>query len=443
MRSPSTSSRALGRTEGLRRERRSASRRSGISARAALLATVLFVAGSPLQARPPDPGARTCVALERLKAAGDLLSDVPVEGDAADSGRLEWPVPDLLTETKSALRELVLAVVDELSGPALEPARLQAILAARLAGEGLAVDPLGGHVGTIAELSITRPPSNPDLLAVVSTLLVPCGSDSSLLLLERRGRGYETALVAEEGAFDEVSGAAWSLQWAVSPRLEDGRWFLVTTQLTPWCTSNWRGRRTRLLLPGGSPEDAVVALDRDDFVYIGMDTDVPIEIDAAGFRYACAVTHGLDDARFVRNRILSYRLDGQVARRVAPIAEDPVDFLDEWRQLPPEEAALWVTETARGAALAFHEESFRTRRDVQASVGEVLECPEADGCWRIGVDLEPRAVEGGSAQPDATRVWVGVVKRDGAFLVSGVEGSLEAGRVGGLVPLSRGGPGAC
>src|SRR5262249_7376806 len=89
--------------------------------------------------------------------------------------------------------------------------------------------------GDIEDINIQEPDGHPDLVAATTTLGVCCGSDTSLYLFQRSESAWHLILAQEAEEYDEVSGAQEMFEYRISPPDSDGRFFVVTANVNPWC----------------------------------------------------------------------------------------------------------------------------------------------------------------------------------------------------------------
>src|SRR5688572_10051439 len=118
---------------------------------------------------------------------------------------------------------------------------------------GDAVPPSDGRHGSLVAFEVSRVEGHPDMLAVVATMTIRCGSDSMLILYRRTPSGWRETMVRRSQPYSEVRGGWGDLRFAVSPPDAAGNWFVATVSTTPWCTSAWQGMPYALSRPGPAP----------------------------------------------------------------------------------------------------------------------------------------------------------------------------------------------
>lgn len=312
--------------------------------------TALALAGlaqsSAPQAGEPGSDAGRCTreavgsaAIAMRKARAELIA-VPLEEDPTS-------VPPAAGRRIEAAKDRLLDFVRTMMACAptsVEPA----VLAAAMDQRGGAPDPPPGDPGspppdrhgTAVAYEVSRVDSDPDMLAVVVTLGIKCGSDSMLTLYRRTRPGWRELMVRRAEPYSEVRGGWQDLRFAVSPADSAGNWFVATVSTTPWCTSAWQGLPYELARPGPSPDRPIVFFRGRNTVYLGNESDLTLEAERDAFE----IRHdgsSLDSEILVRRHVRRYAVTGGSVRRIQPVAESARDFADEWIDSPWAEAKQW------------------------------------------------------------------------------------------------------
>jgi hypothetical protein len=177
---------------------------------------------------------------------------------------------------------------------------------------------------------------------VVARLGIHCGTDSILMLYGRApgGGGWRELMVRRARPYSEVRGGWGDLRFAVSPKDRQGRWFVATVSTTPWCTSAWQGMPYELARPGPAPDRPTVFLRGKGVIYLGSDEDLTLRADRFSFELRND-GGSIDPAVHSRRHVRHYDINGDVVRRVQPVAENVRDFVDEWIVSPWAEAKDW------------------------------------------------------------------------------------------------------
>jgi hypothetical protein len=307
--------------------------------------TALALAGlAPSSAAVAEEGRCTREAVGSaaiaMRAARAELMAVPLGDDATsiapDTGRRIEAAKDRL---RNFVREMM----------ACAPASVEpAALAAAMDQRGGAPDPPPhdpgspppDRHGSVVTYEVSRVDAHRDMLAVVVTLGIKCGSDSMLILYRRTPSGWREEMVRRAEPYGEVRGGWGDLRFAVSPPDARGKWFVATVSTTPWCTSAWQGLPYELARPGPAPDRPRVFFRGKGTIYLGDESDLALKAEPGAFE----IRHkgsSLDPDILIRRHVRRYAVAGESVRRVQPLAENVRDFADEWIGSPWVEAKAW------------------------------------------------------------------------------------------------------
>lgn len=350
----------------------------------------------------------------------------------------------LLTTLKHQLRDLIKETLDSKLPESGDLSAVRAALSAELARQGIVPETPGvvaergpterrdtiffdtpvdvSWYGTVQEISISRISDHPDLIGATVTVGVMCGEDSSLYLFERNGKNWELILAQEANGYEEVHGAQGSFSYVVSTPSDTGQFFVVTKNVSPWCTSNWHDMRYQVMRVGPSPYQPRILLNRDEFIFIagGGETIEPLP---KGFEIRFDARQGIDAGVLIRRHVVRYQIEGDEVTRVPPFAFEPEGFLDEWIGMPWGEASLWVAPSASHELRPLHEKLRRQRKQVNFFTHFVFEppaCKVAKGEWQIGIGFDPGEEGGLLPKGIPKEAYFSVVEKAGSFSLKGV-----------------------
>ncbi|HEX8308621.1 MAG TPA: hypothetical protein VF645_09415 [Allosphingosinicella sp.] len=279
-------------------------------------------------------------AVIAMRTARSELLGVPLEEDPTS-------VPPKAGRRIEALKDRLRDFVGTMMACAptsVEPAALAAAMEQRggisEGATGDAVPPPPDRHGSLVAFEVSRVEAHPDMLAVVATVAIRCGSDSMLILYRREGGRWIEAMVRRSEPYSQVKGGWGDLRFAVSPKDSKGGWFVATVSTTPWCTSAWQGMPYELARPGAAPDRPTVFFRGRNTIYLGdeSDLDVKAERDAFEIRHNGS---SLDSEILIRRHVRRYEVAGGSVGRVQPVAENVRDFADEWISSPWAEAKAW------------------------------------------------------------------------------------------------------
>jgi hypothetical protein len=243
----------------------------------------------------------------------------------------------LLTTLKHQLRDLIQDTLNSQSNQQANPRRLQAEIIAVLERDGIKVEEPEELVidenyvepeyiqeyGNIYRIVVRRPDRHSDLLAVTTTLSIPCGTDTSLYIFRNRGGRWDLILAQESNGYDEITGAQGRFGYAISPLDSQNRFFVVTANINPWCMSNWQSIRYAVLREGENAYEPRVLLNQRHTIFRGHEPPFSIEITNNSFTLSFdsgeAMNRGddLSEEEARRSRVIRYIIDGEQVRPVS------------------------------------------------------------------------------------------------------------------------------
>jgi hypothetical protein len=125
---------------------------------------------------------------------------------------------------------------------------------------------------------------------------------------------------------------------------------VLTVGFSPWCQSNWQAVYTRLWRASRTDPSPTRLIDTKDTIYMG--DDPATAIGSVAENDAVVEYRGNSIDAGVRPHVLHYLVgDGGKAQRIAPVALDPRDFVDEWPTRRWAESAQWLAPGANRRAL--------------------------------------------------------------------------------------------
>ncbi|HEX8061669.1 MAG TPA: hypothetical protein VF535_00465 [Allosphingosinicella sp.] len=306
-----------------------------LAAMAGLAATSAPGADAPASDGTACTRAAVGAAAIGLRTARAALMAVP-PGD--DDTLVDPAAGRRIEATKDRLRAFVGAMMD-CAPTTVEPPALAAAMAQRAGTDDPEPGPAGRHGDRIA-YQVSRVDGHPEMLAVVATLGIHCGSDSMLMLYAREDRRWRELMVRRSEPYQKISGGWGDLRFAVSPPDAQGKWFVATVSTTPWCTSAWQGMPYALARPGPAPDRPSVFFRGKSTIYLGDESDLTVKAERDAFE----LRHdggSLDPDILIRRHVRRYSVAGESVRRVQPVAESVRDFVDEWVDSPWAEAKEW------------------------------------------------------------------------------------------------------
>lgn len=341
----------------------------------------------------------------------------------------------LLTQLKHELRDLILATLNVPSGGGTDPAQLSARVTDTLKQEGIPIgkDDLPGLFGGIRRIKFDRPPTQPALVAVTTTLEIPCGSDTSLYIFRQAGAQWKLALAVEANNYPEINGAQEAFDYAISRPDAKGEWFVVTAHTHPWCTSCWNGLTHQVFRPGPNPDAPKLLVKESEGVYRCEDDIYKLRLVGDGFKINRIGAYGLDSVVFMGVYADRFSVKRNRVTRVAPVAYLPQDFLYRWVGFPWSEASSLTTRANRQNLQHWHgrlggEERYKR---YSSTLEFVQPCNPLDSKWVISlsIDSEKRAEK----LPD--RLFFTVIKEKEVFYLDRIDTTRPPGCPGEARPV--------
>jgi hypothetical protein len=382
---------------------------------------------------------------EKLQAVAEELRAIDTGGRRNPAGEVPPAAQKLLPQFKAGLREIIGRTLNEHSSSS--PKTLHDLILASLKKEGIeTLNPIqregyytadGDDFGNLYDLSVRQPARHPELLAVVTNLTIPCGSDASLNLYRRNGAAWQLILVEESNGYKDISGGQGSFQFGISPPDADGNWFVVAADVNPWCSSNWQQLRYKVLRPGEDVTHPVVLLDEHTSIYVGTDQPFGLTVSPRGFEFRIVAAQGLDDSLLTRVHIQKYEVSGNQVTRVPPLALVPEDFLDEWVGMKWENAAAWASSEEVEKLQHWHDRLSRREGSdkIDTEFDFVQPCKVVENIpkWQIGLLLQ------GSGEHDLPgdmpdELFFTISKRDDAFYLDSIDKERPPGCPGNTLP---------
>lgn len=363
-------------------------------------------------------------------AAIEQLRAINTRDEGYPTGDVPPAAQKLLPLFKQGLRERINHSLN--AHAASSPDILRSFILADLAAGGIEsfsaqefennYNPDADKFGYLYDVEVRQPTRHPDLLAVVTSITVPCGSDSSLNLFQRSGASWKLILIGETNGYTEVTGAQGMFQFAVSPPNANGDWFVVTANVNPWCSSNWQALRYQVLRPGDSPLHPRVLHEESRGIYLGADQPYRLTVNPNGLQIHNVASQALDSSILTRVHVQKYEVAGDTVTRIPPLALTPEDFLDEWVDMKWEEASRWTSGSDTAQLQRWHDRLGRAEsNDSYTEFDFVQPCPSSPNNlrWQIGLLLE------GSGEKELPEdlpdeLFFTVIKREGAFFLNGV-----------------------
>jgi hypothetical protein len=231
--------------------------------------------------------------------------------------------------------------------------------------------------GFLVELTIRR---SGGFLVVTAGVGILCGYDESAYLYRWKDGRWVRVWQNEQNTYNERDYQPQALSAVLVSSDSKGDDYVLTLGHETWCASNWHNVYHRLFRLDSSLE-GIALVDEGPWAYLGAHIP-PINGSGSGDDILVEFTLGsLDVTVHSREAIRHYKMENGQARRVAPFALSPRDFVEEWLTTPWSESAAWTERANRGSVQAWH------KKEVDG--GEfrpTMHCPTTPDLWQVGLE---------------------------------------------------------
>jgi hypothetical protein len=211
------------------------------------------------------------------------------------------------------------------------------------------------------------------LLAVVAQFGIECGDDGVLLIFAFDKGAWSEVLFAQSRPYKSVGDAWGSFDYAISPPDEHRRWYVLTKNVAPWCSSTWSSIRYSLLRPVPGSTAPKILLSRSESIWWGGDDFGRVAALQKEFDVRFTA-ESIDDGVLSRVWLRHFRIDGDVIRRIPPVALSPRDFVDEWIVSPWKDAAEWTAPAVSAVLAGQHVKLSTSRMRYSYSYDTIYRC---------------------------------------------------------------------
>lgn len=213
-------------------------------------------------------------------------------------------------------------------------------------------------VGYLGTLRVTR---QQDFLIVETSVGIICGYDESAYLYSWNGSKWQRLWSSEQTTYTEKQYVPQTIHAVqISPvRTGQKQRLVLTLGSNSWCSSNWHPVYYRLWRIGGEQEQMTVPLiDRKEMAFLGKHAP-PISATLKAQELTVEFSAlSIDPSIHSRNAVRRFTINGSRARRVAPIAITPRNFVEEWLTRPWIESRTLSNPSSLQALQKWHKRFF-------------------------------------------------------------------------------------
>jgi len=192
------------------------------------------------------------------------------------------------------------------------------------------------------------------VIGIVANFQIECGDDGVLFVFAREHGSWGEVLRWQSKPYATIGEAFGAFNFGISPPDRSGNWYVVATHSPPWCTSNWSEILYSVVRPKPGAVDPKEIFSGSDPLWRGDDDYGTLSVGRSGFElrfHAYRIDTGVHNRVWIRR----FRIDGDVVRRIPPVAVSPRDFVDEWVTSPWEQASEWSSPDNTAALKKIHE----------------------------------------------------------------------------------------
>ncbi len=230
-------------------------------------------------------------------------------------------------------------------------------------------------------------------LVLTADVGVRCGYDESAYIYEWRDKRWQLLLQTEQDRYGEKEYAPQNfISIDVSPDSLPSEKpapppLVLTLGYSPWCQSFWQAIYIHLWRASPTNPTPGPLLNMTDTLYMGNDPAVAegsVTQNDALIEYQ---GNSIDGGVFIRPHVFHYLVrDGDKLERIAPVALNPKDFVDEWLTRPWAESAQWTDSSGNTSSLgkwyrALHKDSHSALGEFD---GGAMRCRADPTLWQVG-----------------------------------------------------------
>lgn len=233
------------------------------------------------------------------------------------------------------------------------------------------------------------------LLQVITSFDIECGTDDSAYLYEWDGRHWRRIWQIERNIDPKGHYEPQHLETisVLQPPKKGSRDHIVMALgRNEWCTSNWRTVYYSLWRSGLGHSQSLL-LDKSEGAFMG-EVNGPLAgaLDATG-AYVEYMVASLDVDVHSRIAVRHYKVQGEEAYQVDPIALSPQNFVEEWLARPWQESSSWSAKRERQNLRRWHDATHNKKREGIAPytaefLGQALQCRKQSDLWQVGIQIK-------------------------------------------------------
>jgi hypothetical protein len=210
---------------------------------------------------------------------------------------------------------------------------------------------------------------------------IQCGFDESAYLYSSSGDSWSRIWQTEQNTY---TGQAYEPQTLESVRVSPDSNLVLTLGIRSWCISAWQPVYYRVFR-FGIDSRSLPLIDGTEGAYLGEDPPIHGNITRdevlVEFRVG-SIDTGVHNRAVIRH----FKIEGDNAIRVDPLALSPRDFVDEWLIRDWKQAALW-SESANHSSVRDWHKKLNKDSVFGVFINTTFHCLANPDLWQVGVDF--------------------------------------------------------
>jgi hypothetical protein len=213
---------------------------------------------------------------------------------------------------------------------------------------------------------------------------IECGFDESAYIYSWSDEGWRRVWQNEQDTYVENAYKPQALQAVlISAYSRTNDYLVLTLGTESWCSSNWHDVYFRAYRLGPDPSAAPL-VEGSQWAFMGpASLRGSVSNDDILVQYT---VQSIDSGVHNREEIRHYKVEGDHAERIDPLALSPRDFVDEWLTNEWREAAFW-SESEHRPSMRDRYNKFHKDLMFGEFIDPSMHCPSTPDLWQVGVDL--------------------------------------------------------